>query len=75
LRVDRCADEIAPRPMLVVHGDDDKEVSALDARAIAEAHGGSGLRIISGAGHRLHADPRCIAVLLGWLSSQITLIP
>ncbi|MXW42476.1 MAG: alpha/beta fold hydrolase [Acidimicrobiia bacterium] len=75
LRVDRCAAEIAPRPMLVMHGEEDKEVPALDARAIAEAHGGSGLRIISGAGHRLHADPRCIAILLGWLDSQITLIP
>ncbi len=75
LRVDRCAVAIAPRPMLVIHGEQDTEVSALDARAIAEAHGGSGLRIISGAGHRLHADPRCIAILLGWLDSQITLIP
>ena len=75
IRVDRCADQIAPRPMLVLHGSDDREVSPLDARAIADAHGDAGLRIISGAGHRLHSDPRCIAILLGWLDSQITLIP
>ena len=75
IRVDRCAAEIAPRPMLVLHGSDDREVSQLDARAIADAHGDAGLRIISGAGHRLHSDPRCIAILLGWLDSQITLIP
>ena len=74
-KVDRCAAEIAPRPMLVLHGSDDREVSSLDARAIADAHGDAGLRIISGAGHRLHSDPRCIAILLGWLDSQITLIP
>ena len=75
IRVDRCAAEIAPRPMLVLHGSNDREVSPLDARAIAEAHGEAGFRIISGAGHRLHSDPRCIAILLGWLDSQITLIP
>ncbi len=74
-KVDRCAAEIAPRPMLVLHGTDDREVSPLDARAIADAHGDAGLRIISGAGHRLHSDPRSIAILLGWLDSQITLIP
>ena len=75
IRVDHCAAEIAPRPMLVLHGSDDREVSPLDARAIADAHGEAGLRIIGGAGHRIHSDPRCIAILLGWLDSQITLIP
>ena len=75
IRVDQCAAEIAPRPMLVLHGSDDREVSPLDARAIADAHGDAGLRIISGAGHRLYSDPRSIAILLGWLDSQITLIP
>ena len=75
IRVDRSVAEIAPRPMLVLHGSNDVEVSPLDARAIAEAHGDASLRIISGAGHRLHSDPRCIAILLGWLDSQITLIP
>lgn len=74
-RVDQCAAELAPRPMLVLHGSDDREISPLDARAIADAHGDAGLRIISGASQRLHSDPRCIAILLGWLDSQITLIP
>ena len=75
IRVDQCAAEIAPRPMLVLHGSNDQEVSPLAARAIADAHGDASLRIISGAGHRLHSDPRSIAILLGWLDSQITLIP
>ena len=75
IRIDRCAAEIAPRPMLVLHGSNDQEVSPLDARAIVDAHGDASLRIISGAGHRLHSDPRCIAIFLGWLDSQITLIP
>lgn len=74
IRIDRCAAEIAPRPMLVLHGSDDREVSPLDARAIADAHGDAGLRIITGAGHHLHSDPRSIAILLGWLDSQTTLI-
>ncbi len=74
IRVDKCAAGIAPRPMLVLHGSEDQEVSPLDARVIADAHGEAALRIIGGAGHRLDSDPRGIAILLGWLDSQITLI-
>ena len=44
----------------------------LDARALADCHGGAELRMIQGAGHRLRHDPRAIAVLLGWLERQIT---
>jgi len=65
-----AARRLAPRPLLVIHGDDDDAVPASDARQLAGAHGSAELRIITGAGHRLRHDPRAIAVLLGWLDRQ-----
>ena len=65
-----AARRFAPRPMLVMHGDDDESVPTADARQLAEAHGSAELRLINGAGHRLRHDPRAIAVLLGWLDRQ-----
>lgn len=65
-----AARRFAPRPLLVMHGDDDDSVPTMDARQLAEAHGSAELRLIHGAGHRLRHDPRAIAVLLGWLDRQ-----
>ena len=65
-----AARRLAPRPLLVLHGDDDDTVPTSDARQIANAHGSADLRIIPGAGHRLRHDPRAVAVLLGWLDNQ-----
>ena len=62
-----AARRFAPRPMLVMHGEEDESVPPADARQLAEAHGGAELRLFAGAGHRLRHDPRAIAVLLGWL--------
>jgi putative redox protein len=65
-----CAEALAPRPLLVMHGSDDALAPPLDARAVADAHGAAELRIIHGAGHQLRHDPRAVAVLLGWLDRQ-----
>ena len=62
--------DVAPRPVLVVHGTDDESVPAFDARVVADAHGSAELRMLSGAGHALRHDPRAVAVLLGWLDRQ-----
>jgi putative redox protein len=62
-----AASRFAPRPMLVMHGEDDDDIPVSDARQLAEAHGGAELSLLSGAGHRLRHDPRAIAILLGWL--------
>jgi putative redox protein len=70
LRAVACAPELAPRPLLVVHGSDDDMVPSFDARVLVDAHGDAELRIMNGAGHRLRHDPRAIAVLLGWLDRQ-----
>jgi pimeloyl-ACP methyl ester carboxylesterase len=65
-----AARRLAPRPLLVLHGDDDDSVPVSDGRQLALAHGSAELRIIPGAGHRLRHDPRAVAVLLGWLDRQ-----
>ncbi|MFM7263401.1 MAG: alpha/beta hydrolase family protein [Acidimicrobiales bacterium] len=65
-----AAPRFAPRPLLVMHGEDDESVPVADSRQLAEAHGAAELRVITGAGHRLRHDPRAIAVLLGWLDRQ-----
>ncbi|WP_420450894.1 alpha/beta hydrolase [Ilumatobacter sp.] len=61
------ARRFAPRPMLVMHGDEDDSVPVSDARQLVNAHGDAELSLLSGAGHRLRHDPRAIAILLGWL--------
>jgi putative redox protein len=67
VRATRGAELFAPRPLLVLHGSEDDLVPQLDARMVAEAHGGAELRVIQGAGHQLRHDPRALAILLGWL--------
>ena len=69
-----AARRFAPRPMLVMHGEDDESVPVADSRILAESHGSAELRVIAGAGHRLRHDPRAIAVLLGWLDRQRALM-
>lgn len=67
----KSAEAIGERTlMLVIHGSNDDAVPALDARAIADAHGSAGLRIIDGARHHLRHDPRAIAIAIGWLSRR-----
>ena len=65
-----AANRMAPRSLLVLHGDDDESVPTSDARQLAQAHGSAELKILPGAGHRLRHDPRAVAVLMGWLDRQ-----
>lgn len=65
-----AAAALAPRSLLVVHGDSDDLTPQADGRALANAHGSAEFRLINGAGHELRHDPRAVAVLLGWLSRQ-----
>lgn len=62
-----AARRFAPRPLLVMHGEDDESVPTSDARQLAQAHGSAELSLLQGAGHRLRHDPRAVAILLGWL--------
>jgi uncharacterized protein len=70
LRAARAAEDLAPRPLLVLHGVDDATVPDFDARVIADAHGHAELSLLPSAGHRLRHDPRAVAILLGWLDRQ-----
>ena len=65
-----CAQRLAPRALLVIHGVDDDLVPNFDARVIADAHTQADLRLLEGAGHRLRHDPRAMSILLGWLDRQ-----
>ena len=62
-----AAEVMGEKPLLLVHGSDDRVVPSFDARVLADAHGSADLRIIDGATHRLRFDPRTTAVLIGWL--------
>lgn len=70
IRPVEAAAQIAPRPMLVIHGDSDDLTPPQDGRTLADAHGDAEFRLLSGAGHELRHDPRAVAVFLGWLSRQ-----
>jgi putative redox protein len=62
-----AARRLAPRPLLIMHGDEDESVPTSDARQLAQAHGAAELVVLPGGGHRLRHDPRAVAILLGWL--------
>jgi len=65
------AELLKGRPLLVVHGADDPDISVDDARALSDAATGpADLRVVFGAGHWLRADPRVIAILVGWLERR-----
>jgi alpha-beta hydrolase superfamily lysophospholipase len=65
------AELLKGRPLLVVHGADDRGISVDEARTLADAATGpSDLRVVYGAGHWLRADPRVIAILVGWLERR-----
>jgi putative redox protein len=72
VRIVPCAERLHPRPLMVIHGLADTDVSVFDARVIVDAHSAGELRLIPGASHDLRLDPRAIAVLLGWLDRQWT---
>ena len=59
------------RPLLLVHGSDDPDVALSSARALADAATGpSELHVVLGGGHWLRADPRVLALLVGWLERR-----
>lgn len=67
-----AVEQIAPRPLFLIHGADDDVVPVADARVLADAADGAELRVIPGAGHRLRHDPRAVALLIGWMERQRT---
>jgi fermentation-respiration switch protein FrsA (DUF1100 family) len=71
LRPLAAAAALGTRSLLLVHGAEDDHVAVSDARELAEAAGGRAeLHVLPGAGHHLRADPRAMALLVGWLERQ-----
>ncbi len=62
--------EIAPRPLLLVHGSADEVVDISHARRLYQrAREPKQLVVIDGVGHRLRHDERAVAVVVDWLKS------
>jgi putative redox protein len=62
---------ISPRPLLLVHGDQDETVTLDHAhRLYAQAKEPKQLVIIDGVGHQLRRDERAVAIVTRWLKSQ-----
>ena len=63
--------DIAPRPLLLVHGNQDETVEVSHAYKLYDRAGEpKQMIIIDGAGHRLREDDRAMAAVLDWLKSQ-----
>jgi len=62
---------IAPRPLLLVHGNQDETVEVSDAyRLYARAGEPKQINIVDGAGHRLRQNDKAMAIVTSWLKSQ-----
>ena len=63
--------EIAPRPLLMVHGSQDETVEVRHAHKLYDsAEEPKQLIIVDGAEHRLRKNERAMAVVISWLKSQ-----
>ncbi len=62
--------QLVDRPLLILHGLNDRQVPYEEARHLASLHPSAELRLIEGADHRIRHDPRAVAILLGWLEHQ-----
>ena len=65
-----AVEQLGDRPLLILHGINDRQVPYEEASHLASRHPNPELRLISGADHRIRHDPRAVAVLLGWLERQ-----
>lgn len=66
-----CVAGIAPRPLLIVHGNRDETVDVSHARRLQEKAGEpKQLAIIDGAGHRLRQNERAMKQVIGWLKTH-----
>ena len=64
--------EIAPRPLLLVHGSKDEVVDVSHAyKLYARAGEPKQIIIVDGAEHRLRQNDRAMAITIDWLKSQL----
>jgi len=68
----RYVADIAPRPLLLVHGNKDEVVDVNHAyKLYAQAGEPKQIIIVDGAGHRLRQNDRAMAIVIDWLKSQL----
>jgi dipeptidyl aminopeptidase/acylaminoacyl peptidase len=66
-----CVADIAPRPLLLVHGDSDEVVDVSHAyRLYQKAGEPRELVLVAGAGHRLRLDEQAMATVIDWLKAR-----
>ena len=66
-----CVARIAPRPLLLVHGDSDESVHVSHAHWLYTRAGEpKQLAIIEGAGHRLRQNEEAMTIVTDWLKSR-----
>lgn len=66
-----AAKSLNDRSVLLLHGADDAIIPSTDSEELAEAIGDHAmLRILPQGGRRLRADPRAVAIIVGWLDEQ-----
>lgn len=67
----RWVDKISPRPLLLIHGDEDELVAVEHAFSLYEqAKQPKEITIIPRAGHRLRLEEKAIATALDWLKAK-----
>jgi len=70
----RWVDRISPRPLLLLHGDQDDLVPIEHAHRLLErAREPKQLLVLPGAGHRLRVEEKAIATALEWLRTKAAL--
>ena len=69
--VRRAVGKIAPRPLFIIHGEEDELVPLEDARLIYNAaREPKEIYLVPGAGHQLRREPRAVEKIIGWLQKQ-----
>ncbi len=64
----RSAPRLGRKPWLVIHGQDDEAMPEARVRQLLEEVAGIGeLHMVTAGGESLRADPRVLALLVGWL--------
>ena len=67
----RWVSMIAPRPLLILHGDADDVVSPESAHMLYERAGeGRELRMLPGVGHRFRREPTAMSAAIEWLRAR-----
>ena len=70
----RWIHRISPRPVLLIHGEEDEVVPVRQAYRLCErAREPKEMVIIPGAGHRLRLEEKAIAAALDWLKTRVRL--